>query len=700
MLVAWALLLSALPLCASQAQATSYYFSDCPTGGTGTQLDPWCLDPEGAGRNDSFRVVSDGGTGAITKELAAGDTVYLCAGPCDGQGSAVYHLSPPVTGVAFIQPRASGVPGSPITIRSYPGETVTLTGDTNGNGVADPTEPDKFLDGTGNGANRAWWIWQDLIWDRWKTIVFYINEGASNWTFTNIEVKHLGHPDGTALPYFWNDVDLYDASGGGGVCQNGVNSYIFKVADLAGPLVIKNSRFHHVCGFAHRDTVNDSTAGSMLMVNNEYYNLGVVSNDFIGRNTTYRGNNIHDVFDGIGIEENMKDVVVEDNTVSCPGVYRVSLDGRCGIGIKVTDGDNGTGGTTKNVTLRRNKLYSLIDGVYGGSGTGYWMTAILFNATNSTESINSIIENNMIWHVWTWDNTAPNGGAITVNSNRNEITIQNNTVYDSTYGITVDAKTAGVAYTIRNNLLVRANKNGQNFVELWVGANAANSAITYNNLNPDGQADPVMNLGGVKYNCSQMATFQTGNKCAPTSFVRVTGAVAGWDLHLSSTDTSDKNVWMTGPTQDIDQGARSLPGDIGADEYGSGLSLAPTAALSVTSAGGQPSPIRNGAFQLKAGTYSVAMTTSGPVAILPTPLTLTDSGAHAVTILLIGAVPGTQFTGSFTINTALVEGAGTFSLAGNALDDGAGNKGNQISSGGVVLIDMTAPAAPHGVSTQ
>lgn len=699
-LLARALLLAALPLWASQSQAASYYFSDCPTGGAGTQANPWCLDPEGAGRNDSFRIISDGGTGAITTELAAGDTVYLCAGACDGQGSAIYHLSPAVSGVAFIQPRASGASGRPITIRSYPGETVTLTGDTNGNGVADPTEPDKFLDGTGNGANRAWWVWQDLIWDRWKTIVFYINEGASNWTFSNIEVKHLGHPDGTSLPYFWNDVDMYDASGGGGVCDNQVNSYIFKVADLAGPLIIQNSRFHHVCGFAHRDTVNDSTAGSLLMVNNEYYNLGVVSNDFIGRNTTYRGNNIHDVFDGVGIEENMKDVVVEDNTVSCPGAYRVSKDGRCGIGIKVTDGDNGTGGTTKNVTLRRNKLYSLIDGVYGGTAAGYWMTAILFNATNSTESINSVIENNMIWHVWTWDNTPPNGGAITVNSNRNEITIQNNTVYDSTYGMTLDAKTAGVAYTVRNNLLVRANKNGQNFVELWVGANAANSVITFNNLNPDGQADPVMNLGGVTYKCSQMATFLTGNKCGPTSFVRVTGAVPGWDLHLASSDISDKSVWMTGPTLDIDQGPRSLPGDIGADEFGSVLSLAPTAALSVTSAGGQPSPTRNGIYQLKAGTYTVLLTTTGPVTVLPTPLALTDNAAHVVPILMSGSIPGSQFTGTFTIGGPVVEGAATFSLPTGALNDGLGNLGNQITSGGTALIDMTPPSPPRGVATQ
>ena len=700
MLVARALLLAALPVWASHAQAADYFFSDCPTGGAGTLINPWCLDPEGAGRNDSFRVVSDGGTGAITKELAPGDTVYLCAGPCDGQGSAVYHLSPPVTGSAFIQPRASGVAGSPITIRSYPGETVTLTGDTNGDGVADPTEPDKFLDGTGNGANRAWWVWQDLIWDRWKTIVFYINDGASHWTFTNIEVKHLGHPDGTALPYFWNDVDMYDACGGGGVCQNGVNAYVFKVQRSTGLILIQNSRFHHICGFVHRDTVNDDLTASLLMVNNEYYNLGVVSNDFIGRNTTYRGNNIHDVFDGIGIEENMKDVVVEDNIVSCPGVYKVGPDGRCGLAIKVTDGDNGTGGTTKNVTLRRNKVYSLVDGNYGGSTVGYWLAAILFNATNTTESIYSVIENNMVWHDWTWDTTPPNGAGIMVNSNRNEITIQNNTVYDSTYGISVDAKTAGVSYTIRNNLLVRANKNGQNFVELWVGANAVNSAITYNNLNPDGQADPVMNLGGVTYKCSQMPTFQTGNKCAPTSFVRVTGAVPGWDLHLSSSDTSDKKVWMVGPTQDIDQGPRSLPGDIGADQYGSTLSLAPTASLSITSAGGQLSPTRNGVYQLKAGTYTVLMTTSAPVSLLPTPLALTDSGAHVVPIVMSGAVPGTQFTGTFTIGSSLVEGTGTFSLPAGSLSDGQGNQGNQITSGSAVLVDMTAPAAPHGVSTQ
>jgi hypothetical protein len=678
-----------LGLSGAPASAASYYFSNCAQGGAGTLANPYCLDPDGSGKKASIAYLMDG----VAPDVGPGDTIYLCAGACDGTGTATYNLGVQGTttsGTTYaIAPVVSGTQASPITIQAYPGETVILSGDTNGNGVADATEPDDLVTNlTTAGANKAWYVWKNLTFERIKTIAFYLNANPANWTFDNIEVRYVG-------PTMWSGQDL-NAVG----CDNQQNNYAFKVADLAAPLTIRNSRFHHICGFAHRNTVNDSTTASMLIEKNEYYNVSDVSNDFIGRNVTYRGNYVHDCIDGIGVEENMKNVVLEDNVFSCPGVYKVTPDGRCYVAIDVDDGNNGTGGTTKGITIRRNRIYGTVDGQFGGTTSGWFLCPLQFTATNTTESINSVIENNMIWHVWSPSSSELCAAGIGVNTNRSEVTIQNNTVYDATYGIAADATVAGVAYTIRNNLLVRANKNGSNRVELWIGPNAANSSITYNNLDPDGQGDPVMTIAGTNYNCNQIASFQTGNKCGSASFVKTSGAVNTWDLHLASTDTSNRDVWTVGPTDDIDKGARNLPSDIGADEYGSVASSAPTAAVTLTDQAGQAVPVRTGIFQLKAGTYGVKVVTTAPVVAVPTPLTFTDSGGHAFSVTLSGTTPGVQFTGTLTVDASVVEGSAAFSLGTGALDDGQGNVGNQIASGNLALVDMTPPAAPKGVATQ
>ena len=678
-----------LGLAATPARAASHYFSNCVQGGAGTLANPYCMDPDGSGKKASLAYLMDG----AAPDVGPGDTIYLCAGACDGAGTGTYNLGVQGTttnGSTYaIAPVVSGTQASPITIQAFPGETVILSGDTNGNGVADTTEPSDLVTNlTAAGANKAWYVWKNLIVERVKSIAFYLNANPANWTFDNIEVRYVG-------PTMWSGQDLSAAG-----CDNQQNNYVFKVADLAAPLTIRNSRFHHVCGFAHRNTVNDSTTASMLIEKNEYYNVSDVSNDFIGRNVTYRGNYVHDCIDGFGVEENMKNVVIEDNIISCPGVYKATPDGRCYVAITVNDGNNGSGGTTKNITIRRNRIYGAVDGQFGGAASGWFLCPLQFTATNTTESINSVIENNMIWHGWSPSSSELCAAGIGVKTNRSEVIIQNNTVYDSTYGIAADATVAGVAYTIRNNLLVRANKNGSNRVELWIGPNAANSSITYNNLDPDGQGGSVMTIAGTNYGCSQIASFQSGNKCASTSFVKVSGAVMDWDLHLASTDTSNRNVWTVGPTEDIDRGARSTPADVGVDEYGSVASGAPTAAVTMTDQAGQAVPAPNGISQLKAGTYPVKLVTSAPLVAIPTPLTFTDSGGRPISIPLSGPVPGTQFTGTLTIDAVIVEGSGVFSLVTGSLNDGQGNTGNQIATGNTALVDMTPPAAPSGVATQ
>ena len=682
-------LLVSLGLAVRPADAASYFFSNCAVGGAGTQSNPWCLDPAGSGAKTSFRNLMDG----ASPEVAAGDTIYLCAGACDGSGSATYNLGVSGTtsnGYSYtFGPIVSGTASSPITITSWPGENVVLSGDTNGNGVPDTNEPQVLVTNMNQGGrDKSWYVWKNLTFERVRENMFYINANPANWTFDNIEVRYTND-------LMWNGGNIYDVG-----CNNETGGFVFKLADLAAPLTIKNSRFHHICGAVHRYTVNKVTGAQVLHLNNEYYNISTVDNEFQGRNVTWRGNYLHDFYDGISMEEDMQGIVIEDNIVACPGDYKVSFDGRCGTGITINDGNNGAsaGGRTKDIIIRRNKVYGSIDGVYAGSGLGYFFCAVTIIATNDTEPINILVENNMIWHHRSWSEDYICAAGIGIKTNRSEVTVQNNTVYDSSYGIVLDAYVPGIAYTVRNNLLIRANKGNSNRQEMLVFANAVNSVIRNNNLHSDGQGDPVLTVNGTNYNCSQMASFQTGNKCAATTFVRTTGTVKDWDLHLPSTDTANRNAGMAGPADDIDKAPRgAAPIDLGADEYGGSGSLSATLALQ---SGGQPAPQVSGAWALKAGTYGVSMTTSSPVIVVPTPLTFTAAGGGTTLVTLAGAVPGTTFTGSFTVGSGTAEGNGAFTLPANVLDDGQGNRGSTIVVGAAAIIDRTPPASPTGVRTQ
>jgi hypothetical protein len=674
---------------ADTVRAASYYFSNCATGGAGTQANPYCLDPTGSGNKTSFKYLMDG----AAPDVAPGDTIYLCAGACDGTGTGTYNLG--VAGTAtsnnwtyVFSPVVSGTASAPITISGYPGETVILSGDTNNNGVPDAGEPDTMItDVTSAGSNRQWYVWKNFIVEKLQEAVFYINNNPANWTFDNIEVRYFA-------AQMWNGGTVFSNG-----CDDQGGGYVFKVADLQGPLTIKNSRFHHICGFVNRITVNPSS-GSILFENNEYYNVSIVDNEFQSRNIVWRGNYLHDFIDGISMEDDMSQVIIEDNVVACPGDYKVAPDGRCGTGITINDGNNtsATAGKTKNITIRRNRLYGSIDGQYGGTGVGYFLCALMIVATNNTEPINVLIENNFVWHHLSWSSDQVCAAGIGVRTNRSEVTIQNNTLYDTSNGIYLDGTVGGLAYTVRNNLVVKSGKGSTNNPEITVAANAAGTTLQNNNLHHGGQGDPVLRVNGVNYSCAQVPGVQSGNKCQATTFVRTTSTVKDWDLHLLPTDIVNRNAGMSGATDDIDKTPRgSPPIDIGADEYGGAGAL--TATLVVQSAG-QPAPSLNGVYQLKAGTYTLTLTSSVSVVALPTPLTFTASGGGTTLVVLAGSVPGTQFTGSFTVGASMAEGTGTFTLPAQILNDGQGNKGEAITAGGSAVIDRSPPASPTGVRTQ
>src|SRR6185503_18813485 len=200
---------------------------------------------------------------------------------------------------------------------------------------------------------------------------------------------------------------------------------------------------------------------------------------------------------------------------------------------------------------------------------------------------------------------------IGVKTNRSEVTIQNNTLYDTSNGIYLDGTVPGLAYTVRNNLVVKSGKGSTNRPEITATANAAGSLLRNNNLHHGGQGDPVLRIDATSYSCAQVPSVQTGNKCQSTTFVRTTGIVKDWDVHLPATDLANRNAGTTGAADDIDKTARAAPIDIGADEMGG----AGVTATLVLLSGGQPAPSLNGAYLLKAGTYTVTLTTSVPVVL-------------------------------------------------------------------------------------
>ena len=215
----------------------------------------------------------------------------------------------------------------------------------------------------------------------------------------------------------------------------------------------------------------------------------------------------------------------------------------------------------------------------------------------------------------------------------------------------MDAAVAGVAYTIRTNLLVRANKNGANRVDLSVGSNALNSLIRNNNL------------------------------------------------HLVASDTANRDTGTTGPPDDIDRAARSGAVDLGADEYGAATGSV-TAAVVVEAAGGQPAPASGGTCLLRAGGVHRRLATSIPVTATPGPLTFMDSDGQAIQVVLAGTVPGSQFSGAMVVDTGVAEGMGSFSLLPLSLDGGQGDRGDRMTSGFTAVVDRTAANAPTGVQTQ
>ena len=570
-------LTSLLAISAGGAFATDYYFSSCghvpwDTGcagseslgscnSAGSQSNPYCPDPGGDGTSEIFGYLMDG-TGP---EAGPGDTIYLCSNQCDGAGSAT------ILQEYDIATQRAG----PITVSGYPGEDVTIDGG-EGAGIGQGIALHVYTS-SGTHAN---YTFRDYKLAHFRAYFFKLAPNADNWVIENMEMMYLGD--------LQTDIGVGDTASCGPAHQkNSYGVYMQDNGHNVRSFTFKDNTVHHVCKFALRCN-NHPTATSIVYDNNEFYNMGAVNNDFDCVNMRISNNTIWDVVDAISVEDRSHDVIVEDNTIECRGVYNVHGNGgqnNCRVGIIVSDRDStATRGLVHDITIRRN----IIRG-FEASNKGMLYSGIRWEAecydSLGCQQINSVIENNFIYYLVPYFDgpTCCGRGGIDVRSNKG-ITIQNNTIVRAMLGMQLDGFVPGVTHTVRNNLIINSqDSSGSLLQNVHVFNNAASSVFSSNNFwNAQGSNNMVRYESGTSYSCSQInaGNFPSNNVCLQPTLANISSAPKDWDLHLQPSDTGaiDRGIAATGilptPSDDIDKiEVRPNPNtnlvDIGADEFGS-----------------------------------------------------------------------------------------------------------------------------------
>lgn len=100
----------------------------------------------------------------------------------------------------------------------------------------------------------------------------------------------------------------------------------------------------------------------------------------------------------------------------------------------------------------------------------------------------------------------------------------------------------------------------------------------------------------------------------------------------------------------------------------------------------------------KTKTVRVDLNVSDEVKKIPTPLILEENDHTRTYIVISGIIPGSVFSGTFTVCDSISEGTGHFALPENSLvsTDNV-STGNSIRNGGSILIDKTPPAIPKSL---
>jgi len=574
---------------------TSFNPACITPGMRGSQGNPYCLDPGNDGIFNSFEQMMDGGTGTLTTELAAGDTVYLCAGACDAQsvarwpldGHTCYNAAANCSSVTtcVFDTEAAGT----ITIRPYCSgnncERVILSGDSNGDNAYTSGEPAHFMtnndcDAGVNHGNNSYTILgnpngdgvSDLVIEKFQNHAFYLARGASGWTIDGVEIRYFGNPTYVCTGEDCDNI-VNDGIGLAGLnCKawndTGGATELIALDRETGTVNLLGLKSHHACGFVQRLNNNCQTAGGIgtqqdgctdgpVAINvedNISWNTGAFANYHQAKNVNFRRNYIYDSEYGIQSEEQTSDILVEDNTVACLGLYNSSSKGSdtsCKNGIAFTNGDrppefggkdgcgpdcgyfcrsngianNGTSqpcctgprtgpsctpsdiegrcfGESQSWTpcfshdniIRRNTVYGT-----GKSSNepGYMMAGIFFEGFDSTGGGATVIENNMIYRIQK-SNSCNLGAednrsetALSVRSN-SPVIVRNNTILDTNCPVLL----ANASHVFTNNIVMRARLEKQSWDqhELYIFNSAAGSTVTNNLFSPvdgDGSIAPI-----------------------------------------------------------------------------------------------------------------------------------------------------------------------------------------------------------------
>jgi hypothetical protein len=590
------------------ARGADYYFSDCATGGQGTKASPWCLDPNSDGTRESIMFLFDG----TAPEAAPGDNIYLCAGACDGTGTATYRPSRIGGNPYWFCANHGGTQSSPITIQNYPGETIIISGDNSDGGGSlghydGTTDLDNLItnacaayitdiawkgnDVPGNGQESSRGLILEKSGGRMVALDtadapsgHYVG-GPDGWLFDGVVLRYSG-------TLMWSDRSTLPTSFYDSTCTNNVNQTAMKTEGVTRQFTVRNSVIHSVCGFAHRNTNND-WGGSFLFENNEYYNLGQVNADFYNINAVdfshyssfiWRGNYIHDVSGGLVPKDRTRNVIIEDNLFACLGDYQLTKDGRCDWAIDIDESTSGSfTGTTFNITIRRNKVYSVASNptfnatTCPGSGCGWFLGSIGWVTTcdptkGYCTNSGGLIENNMVWNHRTATSGDCEQGGICVRSNNDDITVRNNTVFGGVRGISLLG--TGRNYPVYNNVVASTSAES-----LWAASGYGTpTGITFNNFYK--ASGTAVSVDVSTFTCGTIGTLGSSNKCAAPTFLNPTASSPDQcDYHLRSSDTADLKVGIPGALDDIDKQTRTGPVDLGADQISSSTDTVPPATV-------------------------------------------------------------------------------------------------------------------------
>ena len=578
------LLCLAFLLLPSLASATNWYFSDCASGclnenpcnatNAGTISDPYCLDAGTWGvnatpdtLNESAMILFDGVNSGANKEAAAGDTIYLCAGVCNGSGTATYGVN--ITSVdTWFCANHSGV-----TIRNYPGEIVTISGDKNNDGTHDTGEPynlfsnwcvdgqqtDIHFIGSDVGGVRG------LRFTRSGCRMAALDSGGSSgaggpdgWLFDHLDIGESGYK-------MWGQTDYY------GHCTapdySNVACTAFKVSGVTGTFTFTYNDVHDVCGFGHRNTNNDGGRATMLFDHNTYTDMYEVNADFDNWNLTdntkwaditWSHNTVIDTAVAIEFKGANRRTVVEDNLIMCTGVHKViDSSGKCYGCIVVEYWDTGNRAYSSEHVIQRNVCWAA-NGVYGGAGITYDANCNSLDAP-CVSTYPTVIQNNII-HDCDSGASAQFATSLIGISTDTQLIVQNNTVSGGKVCIWLEDTADNI---VRDNIA----QNCSSGYGLYVNSGTPHTLVTYNNFYRS--SGNIATVEGSTVDCAGASGIGTGNKCAASSFVDSSNADHSLrDFHLAPGDTADKNAGTAGASDDIDLDSRPQGSatDIGADE--------------------------------------------------------------------------------------------------------------------------------------